>query len=201
MRDHLISMIDDPTPSVIGYSTDPDWRAERQSGESEPHEEDAMELHTVPVDKPDDVNVILAQSHFIKTVEDVYEALAGTSPHLRFGLAFCESSGPCLVRRAGNDEELVELAVRNALAIGAGHAVVVLLREGFPVNVLNALKQVPEVCHVLCATANPLQVVVGEASQGRAILGVVDGSAPKGVETEEDVAERKALLRGLGYKE
>lgn len=160
-----------------------------------------MELHTVPVDKPDDVNVILAQSHFIKTVEDVYEALAGTSPHLRFGLAFCESSGPCLVRRAGNDEELVELAVRNALAIGAGHAVVVLLREGFPVNVLNALKQVPEVCHVLCATANPLQVVVGEASQGRAILGVVDGSAPKGVETEEDVAERKALLRGLGYKE
>jgi uncharacterized protein len=201
MRNHLTSMIDDPNPSAIGYFTDPGSGGRRDNRGERTDEEDAMQFHTVPVEKPDDVNVILAQSHFIKTVEDVYEALAGISPHLRFGLAFCESSGPCLVRRAGNDEELVELAVRNALAIGAGHAVVVLLREGFPVNVLNALKQVPEVCHVLCATANPLQVVVGEASQGRAILGVVDGNAPKGVETEEDVAERKALLRRLGYKE
>ncbi|HEY4621966.1 MAG TPA: adenosine-specific kinase [Gaiellaceae bacterium] len=162
--------------------------------------EDPMELLTVPIEKPDDVNVVLGQSHFIKTVEDVYEALAGSSPHLRFGLAFCESSGPCLVRRAGNDDELVELAVRNALAVGAGHSLVVFLREGFPVNVLNALKQVPEVCRIYCATANPLEVVVAETGQGRAILGVVDGSSPTGVESEDDVAARKALLRQLGYK-
>lgn len=160
-----------------------------------------MELVTVPVEKPDDVNVVLGQSHFIKTVEDVYEALAGASPHLRFGLAFCEASGPCLVRRAGNDAELVELAVRNALALGAGHSFVVFLRDGYPVNVLNALKSVPEVCRIYCATANPLQVVVAETAEGRAILGVVDGGSPKGVETEDDVAERKALLRSIGYKE
>lgn len=160
-----------------------------------------MELATVPVETPEDVNVVLGQSHFIKTVEDVYEALAGTSPHLRFGVAFCEASGPCLVRRAGNDDELVELAVRNALAIGAGHAFVVLLREGYPVNVLNALKSVPEVCRIYCATANPLHVVVADTTGGRAILGVVDGERPKGVETDEDVAERRALLRRLGYKE
>jgi adenosine/AMP kinase len=159
-----------------------------------------MELLTVRVEKPDDVNLILGQSHFIKTVEDVYEALAGSSGHLRFGLAFCESSGPCLVRRAGNEDELVDLAVQNALALGAGHSFVVFMREGFPVNVLNALKQVPEVCRIYCATANPVEVVVAETSQGRAILGVVDGSPPKGVETEDDVSERRALLRRLGYK-
>jgi adenosine/AMP kinase len=159
-----------------------------------------MELHTVSVEKPEDVNLILGQSHFIKTVEDVYEALAASSPHLRFGLAFCESSGPCLVRRAGNDEELVQLAVRNALAVGAGHSFVVFLREGFPVNVLNALKDVPEVCRIYCATANPVEIVVAETTQGRAILGVVDGSMPKGVETEDDVSVRKELLRRLGYK-
>ncbi|HUP33230.1 MAG TPA: adenosine-specific kinase [Gaiellaceae bacterium] len=159
-----------------------------------------MELLCVPIEKPDEVNVILGQAHFIKTVEDVYEALAGSSPHLRFGLAFCESSGPCLVRRAGNDEELVELAVRNALAVAAGHSFVVFLREGFPVNVLNGLKLVPEVCRIFCATANAVEVVVAETDQGRAILGVVDGRPPKGVETEEDVAERKRLLRELGYK-
>jgi hypothetical protein len=159
-----------------------------------------MELLTVPIDKPDDVNVILGQSHFIKTVEDVHEALAGISPHLRFGLAFSESSEPCLVRRAGNDDELVRLAVQNALAVGAGHSFIVFLREGFPVNVLNALKQVPEVCNIYCATANPVKVVVAETEPGRAILGVVDGSSPKGVETEDDVSERKALLRRLGYK-
>jgi adenosine/AMP kinase len=160
-----------------------------------------MELVIVPVEKPDDVNVILGQSHFVKTVDDVYEALAGSSPHLRFGLAFCEASGPRLVRRAGNDEELVALAVGNALAIGAGHCLVVLLREGFPVNVLNALKQVPEVCRVYCATANPLEVVIAETGRGRAILGVVDGASPAGVETDEDVAERKELLRRLGYRD
>jgi len=159
-----------------------------------------MELLTVPIEKPDDVNLILGQSHFIKTVDDVYEALAGSSPSLRFGLAFCESSGPCLVRRAGNDDELLELAVKNALAVGAGHSFVVFLREGYPVNVLNALKQVPEVCRIYCATANPVEVVLAETGQGRAILGVVDGSSPKGVESEDDVAARKALLRQLGYK-
>jgi adenosine/AMP kinase len=160
-----------------------------------------MELVTVPIEKPDDVNVIVGQSHFIKTVDDLRDALAGSSPHLRFGLAFCESSGACLVRRAGNDEELVVLAVRNALALGTGHAFLVFLREGFPVNVLNSLKAVPEVCHVFCATANRVEVVVAETEQGRGILGVVDGSPPRGVETDEDVVERKALLRHLGYRD
>jgi uncharacterized protein len=159
-----------------------------------------MELLTVPVEKPDDLNVILAQSHFIKTVEDVHEVLAGSSPHMRFGIAFCEASGPRLVRRSGNDEELVELAVRNALAIGAGHALVVFLREGYPVNVLNQLKLVPELCHIYCATANPVTVVVAESEAGRGILGVIDGEPPLGVETDDDVSDRKALLRTIGYK-
>lgn len=160
-----------------------------------------MELLTVRIVKPADVNLILGQSHFIKTVDDVYEALAGSSPHLRFGVAFCEASGPCLVRRAGNDPELVELAVRNAVSVGAGHCFVVLLREGFPVNVLNALKQVPEVCRIYCATANAVEVVLAESEQGRAILGVVDGSPPSGVETDADVADRKELLHRLGYRD
>jgi adenosine/AMP kinase len=159
-----------------------------------------MELITVPIDKPEDLNVVLGQSHFIKTVEDVYEALIGTSPHLRFGLAFCEASGPSLVRRAGNDPELVELAVRNALAVGAGHSFVVFLREGFPVNVLNQLKQVPEVCRIFCATANPVEVVLAQTEQGRGILGVVDGGPPLGVESEKDEAARRDLLRRIGYK-
>jgi adenosine/AMP kinase len=159
-----------------------------------------MELLTVPVEKPDDLNVVLAQSHFIKTVEDVHEVLAGSSPHLRFGLAFCEASGPRLVRRSGNDEELVELAVRNALAIGAGHALVVFLRDGYPVNVLNQLKQVPELCRIYCATANPVTVVVAESEAGRGILGVIDGEPPLGIETDQDVSDRKALLRTIGYK-
>lgn len=160
-----------------------------------------MQLEIVPIEKPDDVNVILGQSHFIKTVDDVYEALAGSSPHLRFGLAFCEASGPCLIRRAGNDDELVPLAVRNALAVGAGHSLIVFLRDGYPVNVLNALKQVPEVCRILCATANPVDVVVMRTDRGNAILGVVDGSSPAGVETPDDVVERKELLRRLGYRD
>jgi hypothetical protein len=159
-----------------------------------------MELITVPIDKPEDLNVILGQSHFIKTVEDLHEALAGTSPHLRFGLAFCEASGPRLVRCSGNDDELVELAARNAVAIGAGHSFVVFLREGFPVNVLNQVKQVPEVCRVICATANAVEVIVAVTAAGRGILGVVDGEAPLGVETPADVADRKALLRTIGYK-
>jgi adenosine/AMP kinase len=159
-----------------------------------------MELTAVTIEKPDDLNVIIGQSHFVKTVEDLHEALAGNSPHLRFGIAFCEASGPCLVRRSGNDEELVALAVRNALAIGAGHSFVVFLREGFPVNVLNAIKAVPEVCSIFCATANPLQVIVTESGAGRAILGVVDGQRPVGVESDADEQDRKALLRHIGYK-
>jgi uncharacterized protein len=159
-----------------------------------------LELIVVPIDKPEELNLILGQAHFIKTVEDLYEALAGNSPHLRFGLAFCESSGPRLVRRAGNDDELVELAVRNALAVGAGHSFVVFLREGYPVNVLNQVKQVPEVCRIYCATANPVEVVVAETTQGRAILGVVDGASPLGVEAEQDVTVRHDLLRAIGYK-
>jgi len=159
-----------------------------------------MELLTVRIEKPDDLNLILGQSHFVKTVEDLHEALAGSSPHLRFGIAFCESSGPRLVRRSGNDPELVELAMRNALAIGAGHSFIVFLREGYPVNVLNQVKQVPEVCRVYCATANPVEVIVAETPQGRGILGVVDGGSPLGVETEDDVAARRDLLRKIGYK-
>ena len=159
-----------------------------------------VELHVVAVEKPEELNLILGQSHFIKTVEDLHEALAGAIPGLRFGIAFCESSGPRLVRRSGNDPELVELATRNALAIGAGHSFLVFLRDGFPVNVLNQVKLVPEVCRIYCATANPVEVIVAETAAGRGILGVVDGGAPLGVETETDVAERKELLRRIGYK-
>ena len=158
------------------------------------------EIIIVPVDVPDGVNLIFGQSHFIKTVEDLYEALVGSSPHLRFGLAFCEASGPRLVRRAGNDPGLVDLAVQHALAIGAGHSFIVFLREGFPVNVLNQVKAVPEVCAIYCATANPVQVLVAETEQGRGVLGVVDGAAPLGVEDEGDEADRRALLRDIGYK-
>ena len=158
------------------------------------------EIIIVPVDVPDGVNLIFGQSHFIKTVEDLYEALVGSSPHLRFGLAFCEASGPRLVRRAGNDPALVDLAVRHALAVGAGHSFIVFLREGFPVNVLNQVKAVPEVCGIYCATANPVQVLVAETEQGRGVLGVVDGAAPLGVEDEGDEADRRALLRDIGYK-
>ncbi len=159
-----------------------------------------MEITTVPLDKPEDLNVILGQSHFIKTVEDLHEAMVTTSPTIRFGVAFCEASGPCLVRWSGNDQELIDVAVHGAQAIGAGHAFLIALREAFPVNVLNAVKMVPEVCRIYCATANPVEVVIGQSERGRAILGVVDGSSPLGVETEEDVAERKALLRRFGYK-
>lgn len=159
-----------------------------------------MEILSVPVEKPEDVNVIIGQSHFIKTVEDLHEALAGSSPVLKFGVAFCESSGPRLVRKSGNDTGLVERAVRIAQAIGAGHSFVVLLREGFPVNVLNALKLVPEVCGIYCATANPVEAVIAQTPAGRGILGVIDGATPLGVEGDAEVAERKTLLRRFGYK-
>jgi adenosine/AMP kinase len=159
-----------------------------------------LELNLVAIDKPADLNVIVGQAHFIKTVEDLHEAFVGTAPALRFGIAFCESSGPRLVRRTGNDAELTDLAVRNALAIGAGHSFIAFVREGFPVNVLNQIKQVPEVCSIYCATANPVQIVVAASPAGRGILGVIDGASPAGVETDADVAERKRLLREIGYK-
>ncbi len=159
-----------------------------------------MELTAIAIDKPEDLNFILGQSHFIKTVEDLHETLVQSVPGIRFGIAFCESSGPRLVRRSGNDPGLVDLAVRNAEAIGAGHSFIVFLRDGFPINVLNAVKMVPEVCRIYCATANPAEVVVTETEQGRAILGVVDGGSPLGVETDDDEADRKELLRRFGYK-
>ena len=159
-----------------------------------------MDIEAVRIDKPEDVNLILGQSHFIKTVEDLYEALVGASPSIKFGLAFCESSGPRLVRWAGNDDDLVEMAQRNALAIGAGHSFIVFLRDAFPINVLNAIKMVPEVARIYCASANPVEVLVATTEQGRGIVGVVDGEPPLGVETDADVAERKDLLRRFGYK-
>jgi len=159
-----------------------------------------VELVVVPVDKPDDLNVILGQSHFVKTVEDLHEVLFGSSPHLRFGLAFCEASGKRLVRHSGNDPELEELAAHNALLLGAGHCFVVFVREGYPVNVLNQLKTVPEVCTIYCASANPVQVVLAQTEFGRGILGVIDGASPAGIESEEDVADRRSLLRAIGYK-
>ncbi len=160
-----------------------------------------MELTVVPVKKPENSNLILGQSHFIKTVEDLHETLVGAVPGIRFGLAFCEASGACLVRSSGTDAELKTLAESNAMAISAGHSFVVLLGEGvYPVNVLNAIKSVPEVCRIYCATANPVEVVIAETAQGRGILGVIDGATPKGVETPEDIAWRKGLLRDIGYK-
>jgi len=160
-----------------------------------------VELTVVRIEKPEAVNLILGQSHFIKTVEDLHEALVGAVPGIKFGLAFCESSGPALVRASGTDEELIELAKRNALALGAGHSFIIFLGEGFyPVNVLNAVKMVPEVCRIFCATANPVEVILAETEQGRGILGVVDGVKTKGIETEEDVAQRKDFLRMIGYK-
>jgi len=159
-----------------------------------------VELEAVRIDKPEDLNFILGHSHFIKTVEDLHEAMVESSPTLKFGLAFNEASGPRLVRRSGNDRELIERAVRNAEAIGAGHAFIVFLREGFPVNVLNAVKMVSEVCRVFCATANPTEVIVATTDLGRAIVGVVDGESPLGVETDQDEAARKEMLRTFGYK-
>lgn len=160
----------------------------------------SLSWDVVSVDKPDDLNVIIGQSHFIKTVDDLHEALVGVSGALRFGLAFCEASGPRLVRRSGNDPDLVDLATRNALAIGAGHTFVIFLRDGFPVNVLNPVKSVPEVCSIYCATANPVDVLVAVTPRGRGIVGVIDGEPPLGVETDDDVTARRDLLRAIGYK-
>jgi uncharacterized protein len=159
-----------------------------------------MELKTVKIEKPADLNFILGQSHFIKTVEDVYEAIVQTVPGMKFGLGFCESSGPALVRYSGNDARLIELAQRNALALSCGHCFVIFMEGGFPINILNAVKNVPEVCQVFCATANPVEVVVAESEQGRGILGVIDGVKTKGIETESDIKARKEFLRKIGYK-
>lgn len=160
-----------------------------------------MELTTVTIEKPEAVNFILGQTHFIKSVEDLHEALVGTVPGIKFGLAFCEASGKCLVRWSGTDPAMIELARKNALAIAAGHSFILFLAEGFfPVNVLNAVKMVPEVCRIFCATANPTEVVVAQAEQGRGILGVIDGFSPRGVEDEAEIKWRKDFLRTIGYK-
>lgn len=159
-----------------------------------------LTVEAVALDKPAEVNVIVGQAHFIKTVEDLHEALAGVSSHLRFGVAFCEASGDRLVRRSGNDDELVALAVAAAEAIAAGHCFVIMLREGFPVNVMNQVRAVPEVCTIFCATANPVDVLVAVTGRGRGVIGVVDGSPPVGVETQADAEARHHLLRAIGYK-
>ena len=160
-----------------------------------------MHLTTVTIQKPVEMNFILGQSHFIKTVEDIHEAIVTTIPGAKFGLAFCEASGKCLVRSSGTDPQLVKLAEQNALALGAGHSFILFLGEGwYPVNVLNTIKMVPEVCHIFCATANPTEVIVAESTQGRGILGVIDGSSPLGIEAAEDLAWRKNFLRMIGYK-
>ena len=160
-----------------------------------------MELKLIAIDKPEDMNFILGQSHFIKTVEDLHEALVQSVPGIKFGLAFCEASGPSLVRASGTDAALVELAKQNAMTIGAGHSFIIFLGTGyFPINVLNSVKMTPEVCRIFCATGNPVQVIVAESKQGRGILGVIDGERTKGIETEEDVDKRKGFLRMIGYK-
>ncbi len=160
-----------------------------------------MELVTVKIEKPEEVNVILGQSHFIKTVEDIHEALVGTVPGIKFGLAFSEASGKCLVRWSSSDAGLEELAKKNLMAISAGHSFILFLGPGaYPVNVLNTLKMVPEVCHIFCATANPVEVILAQTEQGRGILGVIDGFSPKGIEADEDIAWRKGFLRQIGYK-
>lgn len=159
-----------------------------------------MELGIVKITKPQDTNIIIGQSHFIKTVEDIYEVIVSTVPNVKFGLAFCESSGKCLVRVEGNDEELKRIAADNAFNIGCGHSFIIILKEAYPINILNQIKNIPEVCRIFCATANPVEIIVATTSQGKGVLGVIDGFAPKGIEGNEDVAWRKDFLRKIGYK-
>lgn len=160
-----------------------------------------MEIKIVPIEKPEPLNFILGQTHFIKSVEDIHEAVATAVPGIKFGLAFCEASGKCLIRWSGTDPAMIDLATQNASAIGAGHTFLLFLGEGYyPINILNAVKMVPEVCHIFCATANPTQVVVAETEQGRGILGVIDGSSPQGIEDDDGIAWRKGFLRMIGYK-
>jgi adenosine/AMP kinase len=159
-----------------------------------------MELEVIRIENPNSYNFILGQSHFIKTVEDLYEAIIGSVPAIKFGIAFCESSGPRLVRFAGNDPELLDLAKTNAFKIGAGHSFIIFIKDAFPINILRAIKDTQEVCNIYCATANPVEVIVAKTEQGKGILGVIDGASPLGVETEKDIEERKSLLRRFGYK-
>jgi len=159
-----------------------------------------METKIVKIEKPAEANMIIGQAHFIKTLEDIYEAMVNSVPGVKFGIGFCESSGACLVRSEGTDPELKALAEKNALSIGAGHIFIVLMRDAYPINVLRAIKDVPEVCSIYCATANPVEVIIAETDQGRGILGVIDGEKPKGVEGEPDIKWRKGLLRKIGYK-
>jgi adenosine/AMP kinase len=159
-----------------------------------------MDLKLVPLEIPEAGNVIVGQTHFIKSVEDIYEAIVNTAPQMKFGVAFNEASGPCLVRADGNDDALKDMAIRNAVALAAGHVFVVVMREGYPINVLKRIQEVPEVCSIYCATANAVQVVLVENEQGRGVLGVIDGASPKGVESAEDMEKRRAFLRMIGYK-
>lgn len=159
-----------------------------------------MNTTVVRIDKPAEMNFLLGHAHFIKTVEDLYETIVQTNPAMKFGIAFCEASGPCLVRAAGNEDRLVELAKKNALALAAGHTFIVFMEQGYPINILNAVKDVAEVCRVYCATANPTEVLVAETDLGRGILGVIDGEKSKGIETADDVRKRKEFLRAIGYK-
>ena len=159
-----------------------------------------MELKSISVDIPEGCNIILGQTHFIKTPEDLYEIIATTVPQAKFGIAFTEASGPCLIRTEGNDDELIRSSITTLQAVGAGHVFCIYLRNAFPVNVLTAIKNCPEVCHIFCATANPLEVVIASTGQGKGILGVIDGSSPKGIETSADKAERRQFLRKIGYK-
>ncbi len=160
-----------------------------------------MELTTIKIENPDNLNLILGHSHFIKTVEDIFEAVVNTVPMAKFGIAFCEASEKCLVRYTGTDDDLVELAKKNAHTLSAGHSFILFMKDMFPINVLNSIKNVPEVCRVYCATANPVEVIIAETDQGRGILGVIDGFASKGIETEEDIHARRELLRNIGYKQ
>ena len=159
-----------------------------------------LEFKTIPIKKPEDVNVIIGQAHFIKSVEDIYEAVVQASPQIKFGVAFSESSGACLARIEGNDAELKEIAKNACLDIASGHCFILALRQGYPINILNALKMISEVCTIYCATANPLEVIVAQTTLGRGIMGVIDGASPKGVEKEADIRWRKDLLRKIGYK-
>ncbi|MBN2789290.1 MAG: adenosine-specific kinase [Candidatus Delongbacteria bacterium] len=159
-----------------------------------------MHTEIVKLDFPEDANIILGQSHFIKTVEDIYEAMVNTVPNIKFGVAFCEASGECLVRYHGNDEELTKIATDNAYKISAGHSFIIVMRDGFPINVLGRIKDVPEVCRIFCATANPTEVIIASTHQGRGIMGVIDGFAPKGIEKEDGKKWRKDFLRTIGYK-
>jgi adenosine/AMP kinase len=159
-----------------------------------------LKFELVKVDVPENTNVIIGQAHFIKVVEDIYEALVNSVPNIRFGLGFCESSGPCLVRHEGNDEELRELAKRKAFEIGAGHCFIIFIKNAYPINVLGKLKEVPEVCSIFCATANPVQIIMAETDQGKAIMGIVDGFKSKGIEEAEEIKKRKEFLRKIGYK-